>query len=149
MSYKLTDNSRQAIEQIDSGLEAALEACGQLAESYAKTNMTQRPISRYSWYTRTGRLRNNINHQVFTQEKEVQIGTNVEYAPYVEYGTGPKANGTTASGEKIVGRQDVPWFFKDENGIGHLSYGIQASHFLKKAVADHKEEYKKVVDAYI
>jgi phage gpG-like protein len=32
----------------------------------------------------TGRLRNSISHEVV--ENDVYIGTNVEYAPYVEYG---------------------------------------------------------------
>ena len=34
----------------------------------------------------TGRLRNSISNKVVEKEPAVYIGTNVEYAPYVEYG---------------------------------------------------------------
>ena len=34
----------------------------------------------------TGRLRNSITNKVVENELAVYIGTNVEYAPYVEYG---------------------------------------------------------------
>lgn len=35
----------------------------------------------------TGRLKNSISHQVVDAEQAVYIGTNVEYAPYQEFGT--------------------------------------------------------------
>jgi HK97 gp10 family phage protein len=38
----------------------------------------------------TGRLRNSITYQVNTEEKEVVIGTPVEYAPEIELGTSRK-----------------------------------------------------------
>lgn len=54
----------------------ALEIIGGKAESYAKKLC---PVD-------TGRLRNSITHQQYDENTEV-IGTNVEYAPYVELGT--------------------------------------------------------------
>ena len=53
----------------------ALKAIGQTAEGYAKDDC---PVD-------TGRLRNSIANEVFEEENAVYIGTNVEYAPYVEY----------------------------------------------------------------
>ena len=35
----------------------------------------------------TGRLKNSITYAVDTEEQAVYIGTNVEYAPYQEFGT--------------------------------------------------------------
>lgn len=35
----------------------------------------------------TGTLRNSITHEVHPNEESVYVGTNIEYAPYVEYGT--------------------------------------------------------------
>lgn len=35
----------------------------------------------------TGRLKNSIEHAVVPSEKAAYIGTNVEYAPYQEFGT--------------------------------------------------------------
>lgn len=59
------------------GLAAGLEAVGLAAEGYAKKAC---PVD-------TGNLRNSITHIVRTSEGCVYIGTNVNYAPYVELGT--------------------------------------------------------------
>lgn len=54
----------------------ALEVIGGMAESFAKALC---PVD-------TGRLRNSITHQQISSDTEV-VGSNVEYAPYVELGT--------------------------------------------------------------
>lgn len=58
-------------------LEAALEEIGLVAEGYAKRLC---PVD-------TGRLRNSISHTYDASERSAYIGSNVEYAPYVEMGT--------------------------------------------------------------
>ena len=80
MSFKISikkDNSGQVINTTNQAVAAALEAMGLQAEKYAKLNAA----------VDTGRLRNSITHRTHTSEKKVYIGTNVEYAPYVEMGT--------------------------------------------------------------
>lgn len=135
----LADQTDEVLDAMVKQVAAGLEACGLVAESYAKSNIRNRPISSTSWYTRTGNLRNKITHRVRdTDEKAVYIGTDVDYAIYVEMGTGPYV-------EDGSGRKDVPWFFKDEEGNGHLSYGIPASHFLKKAIEEHENEYVEIL----
>jgi phage gpG-like protein len=55
-------------------------------ESQAKINASGRPGPR----VRTGRLRSSITHRLVVTAGVglyAQVGTNVEYAPYVEYGT--------------------------------------------------------------
>lgn len=60
-------------------IEQALTAIGMTAETHAKEEITrQRAVD-------TGRLRNSITHDVDGQT--AIIGTNVEYAAYVELGT--------------------------------------------------------------
>lgn len=60
----------------DEAIARALEMCGMLAEGYAAMKC---PVD-------TGRLRNSITHAPENKYTEV-IGTNVEYAAYVECGT--------------------------------------------------------------
>lgn len=36
---------------------------------------------------RTGRLRNSIGHELADDKLSARVGTNVEYGPYVEFGT--------------------------------------------------------------
>lgn len=134
----LADHSEEVLNAMKQQVAAGLEECGLQAENHAKDNVRDRPISEHSWYVRTGNLRQKITHRVQSSEKTVYIGTNVEYAPFVEYGTGPYV-------EDGSGRKDVPWFYKDEEGRGHLSYGIPPSHFLKKAVEEHTDEYKQII----
>lgn len=71
------DNTDQAVQGIESAVGVALEKIGLLAEGYAQMKC---PVD-------TGNLRGSITHEVDTGEKAVYIGTNVEYAPYVELGT--------------------------------------------------------------
>lgn len=71
----ITDNSPEFRREMSSRISAALEKCGLVAEGYAKRLC---PVD-------TGNLRNSITH---TQSGNTEyIGTNVEYAPYVEMGT--------------------------------------------------------------
>lgn len=75
---EVREDNREAIaDAIDRALVAALEEVGLVAEGYAKRAC---PVD-------TGRLRNSITHIVDEGTRHVVIGTNVEYAPYVELGT--------------------------------------------------------------
>lgn len=71
------DNREAIADAIDLALVAALEEVGLVAEGYAKRAC---PVD-------TGRLRNSITHIVDEGTRHVVIGTNVEYAAYVELGT--------------------------------------------------------------
>lgn len=71
------DDTGRAVDGIDSAIGAALEEIGLLAEGYAAEMC---PVD-------TGNLRASIAHEVDAGGNAVYIGTNVEYAPYVELGT--------------------------------------------------------------
>lgn len=78
MTMKVTeDNTEEIMRLAETAVITALEAVGLQAEMYAKRKC---PVD-------TGRLRNSITHGGDTQGLTAYIGTNVEYAPYVEYGT--------------------------------------------------------------
>ena len=76
------NNSDAILELLEQAKRRGLEACGLEAESYAKINETA---------IDTGRLRNSITHA--TDENNAYIGTNVEYARYIEEGTRKYPNG--------------------------------------------------------
>lgn len=69
------DNTDRVIKELQDKIKVALEECGLAAEGYAKRLC---PVD-------TGNLRNSISHT--TDAENAYIGTNVEYAPYVEMGT--------------------------------------------------------------
>lgn len=74
---KITSHVSEAIEAKNEAVARALEIMGEVAERYAKGYA---PVD-------TGRLRNSISHEVAPDENAVYVGTNVEYAPYQEFGT--------------------------------------------------------------
>lgn len=123
MSVEFYDNSKQFLDAFEAARKRALERCGMQAEGYAK-DLT--PVD-------TGNLRNSITHKVV--DDTVYIGTNNEYATYVELGTGKYAEG---------GRQD-PWVYQDEEGRWHHTNGQRAQPYLKPAVTDHKQTYRNIV----
>lgn len=90
----LTSNKDEILEALGEQLGQAMIAIGMAAESNAKQEITKAvydtPESK-SGYVRTGRLRNSISYGVDTGEPAVYIGSNVEYAPYVELGTSKMA----------------------------------------------------------
>ena len=74
MSYSYKDNTEQVLSAMEKAIKRGLEAIGLTAEGHAKK---ETPVD-------TGRLRNSVSHAV--EDKAAYIGTNVEYAPYVELG---------------------------------------------------------------
>ena len=74
----------------------------------------------------TGALRSSISHKVSQGSMEGVIGATVEYAPYVEIGTGIYS---TRGG----GRQGG-WFYVDASGQGHFTMGSHPKPFLKPAM---------------
>ena len=125
MQIEITDNSGLVKEEFEAACLRALETCGQKAEGYAKKLC---PVD-------TGNLRNSIAHQVEPGEPAVTIGTNSEYGPYVELGTGKYYPG---------GRQ-TPWVYQDAKGNWHLTHGQRARPYLKPAVAYHRGEYENII----
>ena len=69
------DNTAAVSEGIKDAISTALEKIGLLAEGYAQMKC---PVD-------TGTLRGSITHEVAGDS--VYVGTNIEYAPYVELGT--------------------------------------------------------------
>ena len=75
VDVKFTEHIQELMSAMNQKSELILETIGSRAEGYAAKDC---PVD-------TGRLRGSIDHAVDDDEKAVYIGTNVEYAVYVEY----------------------------------------------------------------
>lgn len=83
----------------------------------------------------TGELRRSIRSKV--DGNVGYIFTPLEYAPYVEYGTGLFAeNG---------GRKDVPWHYKDDKGDWHTTSGMKPHPFMRPALNDNREKILEIL----
>ena len=79
MKVDYKDNSQRILTAMEKGKHNALTAIGSSAETHTKDNITADDL------IDTGRLRNSISYAV--DGEAAYIGTNVEYAPYLELGT--------------------------------------------------------------
>ena len=83
----------------------------------------------------TGALRRSITSKV--EGTEGIVYTPLEYAPYIEYGTGLFAeNG---------GRADVPWNYKDDKGEWHSTSGMKPQPFMRPALNQNRENIIRLI----
>lgn len=135
------DNSKEVLSSLSDQGEKILTMIGIKAEKYAKAlcpvgTSESTGIKGY----RGGTLRNSITFQV---EKEgstvgVAIGTNVEYAPFVELGTLGGFEGLPPEWESF----EAP----PSSGLKQ-GKGIKAKHFLRDAIQNHIPEYKAIIES--
>ena len=132
--FNMEQNNRQEVEAaLEEAINRGLRAVGLQVENYARMDA---PID-------TGALRNSITSAVGGEdapkedEPYVIIGSNLEYAPYVELGTGIHAMGGN-------GRR-TPWSYRDDLGKWHRTSGQVAQPYLRPAVNDHIQEYENII----
>ena len=87
----------------------------------------------------TGALRRSITSKVEVTGSEIDgiVFTPLEYAPYVEYGTGLYA-------ENGNGRQ-TPWVYRDDKGDYHYTHGQHPQPFLRPALEENKDEIIQII----
>lgn len=126
----LIDNSAAVLGALDNVKPRILEMIGIKAEKYAKALCpVGTPESTGIKGYRGGTLRNSITHQV--NGEVLSVGTNVEYAPYVELGTGPYFS------------PPPDWEqFGSAKGSGIGKGYVRPRPYLRPAIEDHKQEYE-------
>lgn len=137
ITFEIIENNKDKIEgELEEAIERALEAWGLQAENYAKAKC---PVD-------TGLLRNSITHAQGGKQAAIKtyhadiargdkqsvgfyagtapnekntmyVGSNVEYAPYAEYGHHKASGGMTPG-----------------------------AHFLKSAIEGHTSVYKRLIE---
>lgn len=87
----------------------------------------------------TGALRRSITSEVNNSSGEMVgvVFTPLEYAPYVEFGTGLFA-------EK-EGRQDVPWSYQDDKGEWHSTSGQKPQPYMRPALEENREDILRII----
>lgn len=111
-----------------------------------------------------GELRNSIKTRVkMDGDKAIaEVYTNLHYAPYVEFGTGPKgqASHSGISPEVSVSYRSSPWYVhEDQINVGpyhfqkigefYKMYGQPAQPYLYPALKDNQERVSKNISNYV
>lgn len=113
------DNTKEILKATDEAIYNALDIIGHKAADYAAGLAP----------SDTGNLRNSMTSEVSQQEKAVYIGTDVEYAPFVEFGHHQQPGRYVPAIEKRLVREFVP-----------------GKPFLKPAIQNHIDEYKNILE---
>lgn len=128
------NNIPDVLESLKGDVERALTMIGIKAEKYAKALCpVGTPESTGIKGYRGGTLRNSITFEV--QDDSLVVGSNVEYAPYVELGTGPNFT------------PPPDWIeISTPPGSGVGSGYVRPRKFLQPAIIDHISEYGDIIE---
>lgn len=124
VTVQFDDNSQEVLDALQNAVERGLMVIGERAVGYAQDLC---PVD-------TGHLRGSITYAV--EGDDCYIGTNVEYAPYIEFGTGIHAE---------TGGRQTPWAYQDGEGNWHTTRGAKPQPFLRPSASDHAEEYRDIL----
>ena len=109
----------------EAALRKSLETAALLVERSAKQKAPKD----------TGALRRSITSKV--EGLEGIIYTPLEYAPYIEYGTGLFAEGN--------GRKDVPWNYQDDKGNWHSTSGLKPHPFMRPSLDENRQKILNIL----
>ena len=153
----VNDHTEEVLRELETRIQAALEACGIQAVSHAQDNITK--AGRVG---ATGDLRQGISHLV--KDKTCYVGTNTEYAIYNEIGTGKFVAGgrkgfwVYVPGSKKRGKgrilsekeaRQLVAILKSKGLDAHMTEGMKGIHFLKDAIANNIDEYKRIIEQHL
>lgn len=125
------DNSQACKNAIKMAEIKWLKAAALVIQSQAKTLA---PVD-------TSNLKTSINHKVEVSKLEAYIGTNCDYAIYVEFGTGEFAeNGNGRKGG---------WVYTDPSGKTHFTMGMKPKPYLRPAYRKNKQALKQLLNKYL
>lgn len=115
-----------------SKIEAAMGKCCALVERTAKQKAPKD----------TGALRNSIQSEVITDDGNIVgvVFTPLEYAPYIEFGTGLFA--------EEGGRSDA-WAYQDDEGNWHKTSGHKPQPYLRPALNENRSKILEILEGSI
>ena len=124
---KFVDNSKAAKRELERAAIRGLTKASLLVEGQA---VLLAPVDK-------GGLRDSIGYKVDESELVAYVGTNCEYAIYVEFGTGEFAeNGNGRKGG---------WVYKTPNGEVHFTYGMPPQPYLRPAFRQNQKAIRDIL----
>ena len=134
------ENSTQLIAKLDAceniDLRKPLLKVGNDIENAAKQNANG------AFDQPTGTLKRSIRAEL-VGTNSVEVGTNLEYAVYVEHGTGLYA--FDGVGRASTPEHPIPWTYKGSDGKFYTTYGMRPKPFLIPAFNSKKHNFIKYV----
>lgn len=124
---KFVDNSAAVKRELERAAIRGLIKAAMLVEAQAVLLV---PVS-------TSRLRGSIGYKVNESELVAYVGTNCEYAIYVEFGTGEfEENGNGRKGG---------WVYKDPSGEWFFTWGMEPQPYLRPAFRKNQKAIRDIL----
>lgn len=117
MPVRFTSYKKEVLDKVRQAKARALEICGGTAEGYAKQGC---PVD-------SGALRNSITHEQRSEDTEA-VGTDMYYAPFVEYG-----------------HNQQPGRYVPVLGKRLVASHVAAKPFMAPAVEGHQKEFEGII----
>lgn len=128
----------EGMEEVLEGLNEAIDT-NKLAAAIGRACALVERSAKQKAPKGTGELRRSITSKVDVMGDDVTgiVFTPLEYAPYVEFGTGLFA--------EEGGRSDVPWHYQDDKGEWHSTSGMKPHPYMRPALNENREEIKRII----
>lgn len=127
-TYEIKDLSEEAKQASHQQLLNGLVRCGMKMQEYA-TKLA--PV-------KTGALANSVAFKIEPDEKSAYVGSNSEYAAYVEFGTGKYS--------ELGGTPKERWVYYDKaHDVFRMGYPQKPRPFIRPAVANHIKTYQNIL----
>ena len=120
----MSSNSSQIRANIQKAAQVDIPKA--LAKGIEQACLTVERSAKSNAPVQSGALRSSITHKVNIGSLEGTIGSSIDYAPYVEIGTGIYSS--------MGGGRQGGWKYVDASGQGHFTMGSRPQPFLKPAV---------------
>ena len=94
-----------------------------------------------------GNLKGSLHPKVITQGKTIigKVYTNLSYAPFVEFGTGIKGNGTYPNKDISLTYRDTPWVYTPDGGdTFYYTEGQVARPYMYPALKRNEKKIKNM-----
>lgn len=156
IEVEITDNTVKVLQALEEQMKDALELVGATAASYASNNVDA------AGRVDTSALKQSITHEV--DGDTVYVGTNNEYAPYHELGTGKYAEtggrpgwwvyvpggggGGGNTGKRYTEQEarQIVAILRSKGVEAHMTEGIRPIHFIRNAMQDHIDKFRSFLE---
>ena len=133
------NNARQIAANINKA--ANVDIPNKLAQGLEQACLVVERAAKSEAPVRSGSLRSSISHKVSAASLEGVVGSTIDYAPYVEIGTGIYSS--------MGGGRQGGWFYVDAEGNGHWTMGSRPHPFLKPAMDTNLSAIMKCFEGLI
>ncbi len=92
----------------------------------------------------TGGLASSIHPKVITEGNKIigKVYTNLNYAPFVEFGTGSKGNGTYPNAKVKLTYRSTPWVYTPNGEDFYYTEGQVAQPYMYPAIKQNEKKIK-------